>query len=193
MNLTIFDDQDLAHITYNGTWVKGGTPQNFRNTLTSSTTVGDSFIARFNGDSIRVYTTIDNTSAGVITSYSADGLLPEEVAYPTVQERMLDNLIWQSPILQPGDHTLRVQIVKVNNGSGVGSGEGTVWFDYFVVEDPAATATATPSSQPSVAMDHYKRNNVAAIVGGTVAGMVVILAGVVLVFFRARRRAAKFY
>lgn len=49
MSTTYIDDQDLSKVVYNGTWVEGGTPHEYNNTVSSSTNVGDSFTVTFQG------------------------------------------------------------------------------------------------------------------------------------------------
>lgn len=49
MSETIIDDQDLAHVHYNGTWIRGGSTIEHDETVASSTVVGDSFIVDFFG------------------------------------------------------------------------------------------------------------------------------------------------
>lgn len=46
---SIIDDQDLSKVVYNGTWVKGGSVNEYDETVASSTTVGDSFTVTFKG------------------------------------------------------------------------------------------------------------------------------------------------
>ena len=49
MSQTKIDDQDLSHVKYNGTWIRGGSPSEFDGTVASSTRVGDSFTVSFTG------------------------------------------------------------------------------------------------------------------------------------------------
>lgn len=43
------DDQDLSLVKYNGTWIRGGSPNEYDGTVASSTHVGDSFTVSFTG------------------------------------------------------------------------------------------------------------------------------------------------
>lgn len=43
------DDQDLSKVVYNGSWVRGGTANEYDGTVASSTRVGDSFTVTFKG------------------------------------------------------------------------------------------------------------------------------------------------
>lgn len=47
--MSIIDDQDLSKVVYNGTWVKGGSVNEYAGTVASSTKVGDSFTVTFKG------------------------------------------------------------------------------------------------------------------------------------------------
>jgi TRAP-type C4-dicarboxylate transport system permease large subunit len=79
-------------------------------------------------------------------------------------------------------------MVKVN--SNPQPGEGTVWFDYFLVTDPTITSTTplTPSStSPPIINAHQSSVPVGAIVGGVIGGLVLILVFFVLVFYCRRR------
>lgn len=45
------DDQDFSKVTYNGTWLRGGSPAvELKGTVSSSTNVGDSFTVSFKGE-----------------------------------------------------------------------------------------------------------------------------------------------
>lgn len=46
---TKIDDQDLPLVKYNGTWIRGGSSNEFDGTVASSTHVGDSFTVSFFG------------------------------------------------------------------------------------------------------------------------------------------------
>ena len=85
----IIDDQDRSHVAYKGSWRATGSPPEYLGTVTYSRHAGDSFVVTFYGtfihqntleipekplgDSIAVYGTIDDSSAGVQSSYSVDG------------------------------------------------------------------------------------------------------------------------
>lgn len=80
-------------------------------------------------------------------------------------------------------------MVKVNYNPQ--PGEGTVWFDYFVVTDPTITSTSlTPSStSPPITNAHQSSSvNVGAIVGGVIGGLALLLAAIfIFVFYRRRK------
>ena len=46
---TQIDDQDLSLVNYNGTWIPGGSSNEYNGTVSSSTQVGDSFTVSFTG------------------------------------------------------------------------------------------------------------------------------------------------
>jgi hypothetical protein len=69
-------------------------------------------------------------------------------------------------------------MVAVNNKAG--TGEGTVWFDYFNV-----THAGSPSPSPPKASH-------AALIGGVTAGVVVLIIALGLLFLYLRRRKRKY-
>lgn len=85
---------------------------------------------------------------------------------------------------------LVVTMAKVN--SDPVPGEGTVWFDYFLVIDPTITSSSGPrpsSTQPLIGSPP-KTTPVGAIVGGVIGGLFFILAvACFLVFCRRRKRS----
>ena len=70
---------------------------------------------------------------------------------------------------------LLVTMVKVNPESQ--PGEGTIWFDYFLVTDPRIQSSSTTTSK-----------NIGAIVGGVIGGILFIIVIVALTFVALRRR-----
>ncbi|CAA7270493.1 unnamed protein product [Cyclocybe aegerita] len=141
MSHILIDDQDLSRVTYNGTWIRGGSALEHESTVASSTVVGDSFTVDFNGTSIVVYGTIDVTSEGVITSYAVDSALPAQITSQGGPGDTFNQQFWKSPTLSVGEHTLKVQMLKVNPDPT--PGEGTIWFDYFLATDPTIRSTTT--------------------------------------------------
>ena len=51
MSTQIIDDQD-SQVTYVGNWARGGSPNEYDGTVSSSTTVNDFFTVAFKGDSL---------------------------------------------------------------------------------------------------------------------------------------------
>ncbi|KAJ7628327.1 hypothetical protein FB45DRAFT_1003995 [Roridomyces roridus] len=142
MSFTLIDDQDSS-VSYKGTWVVGGTAHEYKSTVASSVTVGDTFTVPFTGTSIGVYGTTDSSSNGVRTSYAIDGNTPVVVA--TTGAGAADayhQLFWQSGKLTDADHKLVVTMRAVNAGQG--AGEGTIWFDFFNATAAATTTSVTP-------------------------------------------------
>lgn len=85
---------------------------------------------------------------------------------------------------------LVVTMAKVNFDPA--PGEGTVWFDYFLVIDPTITSSSGPrpsSTQPLIGSPQ-KNTPVGAIVGGVIGGLFFLLAvAFFLVFCRRRKRS----
>ncbi|KAJ7040937.1 hypothetical protein C8F04DRAFT_185654 [Mycena alexandri] len=142
---TLINDQD-SQVTYSGTWPVGGTSHEYDGTVTSSVNVGDSFTVSFSGTSIAVFGTFDSGSAGVQTSYAIDGASPTTVTSTSSPNDSYQRLFWQSNAISSGSHKLIVTMLKVN--TGLGAGEGTIWFDYFNVTD-TGVAVSSPSVSAS--------------------------------------------
>ncbi|KAF8900744.1 hypothetical protein CPB84DRAFT_1847193 [Gymnopilus junonius] len=181
MSSTTIDDHDLTHITYKGTWVQGGSIHDHDETVSSSTNVGDYFNVRFSGNSITVYGTIDSTSGGVLTNYSVDNATPQQIISQMGTGDTHNQQFWKSPTLAVGEHNLNVTMVKINNDFG--PGEGTIWFDYFLVEDP------TIRSDTGQQITHRKRTE--AIAGGVLGGVFVFILIVLFCIFLQRRKEGK--
>jgi hypothetical protein len=64
--MSIIDDQDLSKVVYNGTWVKGGSVNEYAGTVASSTNVGDSFTVTFKGSVHDVSLEVDISSLFVL-------------------------------------------------------------------------------------------------------------------------------
>lgn len=219
MSTTNIDDQDPS-VKYVGNWVPGGHPPEYNDTVTSSTHVGDYFTVPFTGTSISVVGTMDSTSHGVVTSYTIDGAAPAQVTTGTASGDTYNQTFWSSPSLSPGAHTLQVTLVAVNTAPNLGSGEGTLWFDYFAVghDISSSISTASQSSSPSSTAAGHKNtatnskssapadssstspaknqstgsSNTGAIVGAIIAVVVIILALVAFFLcYRHRKNRAK--
>lgn len=72
-------------------------------------------------------------------------------------------------------------------------GEGTIWFDYFLVTDPTITSQSTtpltPSSTNPPIINVNKSAPVGAIAGGVIGGLSLILAAILILLFYRRARA----
>ncbi|KAG6878870.1 hypothetical protein C0992_006998 [Termitomyces sp. T32_za158] len=212
------DDRDPT-VSYNGTWLKGGSPNvEYEGTVSSSTTVGDHFTVPFRGThnllasfitqrvlvgtNIAIFVTFDTTSGGAEVTLSIDNNSTVKV----VSQAGLDNIhqqqLWRSNLLEMGNHTLLVNMTKVNPQSEVGPNEGTVWFDYFMVADPtrpsstpvpagASTSTSSPllsSTQPSSGKSSSESTG--PIIGGVFGGLFLLLGiGFLFLFFRRKGKA----
>ncbi|KAJ3575342.1 hypothetical protein NP233_g1170 [Leucocoprinus birnbaumii] len=131
------DDRD-PRVSYSGNWTAGGTPSDFNGTLSSSTRVGDFFVVPFWGQSIIIYGHIDTVSGGVITNYSIDGLPPEQAVSPPGTGDIPQQQFWASPTLDNTQHNLTVTMAYINRGDPDPS-EGTIWFDFFAVNNQTST------------------------------------------------------
>lgn len=227
MPTTILDDRSPS-IVYSGSWDQGGTPREHEGTVSSSMTPGSSFTVKFTGSRIAVLGTVDASSAGVQTSYSIDGGAPQVVTTPNARGQLYEEVLWRSPSLAQAEHTLKVEMVKVNPSNQ--PFQGTVWFDFVrfaTTEDetnsssaapPPPTQSSPPSSPaPSPTSDpngpqisgskisapassqsaantpvdtEKKSTNIAPIVGGVVAALLVLL-GITAIFLVVRHRKRK--
>ncbi|KAF8800921.1 hypothetical protein BYT27DRAFT_7216471 [Phlegmacium glaucopus] len=107
MSQTIIDDQDLTHVKYTGTWVRGGTLHEYNDTVSSSTQVNDFFTVSFTGNSITVFGTFDITSGGVLTNYSIDSASPAQATSAAGPGDTYMQQFWQSPTLNEGDQSIQ--------------------------------------------------------------------------------------
>ncbi|KAF8876573.1 hypothetical protein BD779DRAFT_1560127 [Infundibulicybe gibba] len=184
MSTTYIDDQDLTKVTYNGTWAQGGSPGDYKETVASSTHVGDSFTIDFKGTSITVFGTIDAASEGVVTTYSVDGASPANVTAPAVLSDTPQQQFWKSPALSLGQHKLLVTVGKVNDVIDPDSpGEGTVWFDYFLTFDPSIVSPTSSRTSNHAA--------VGAIIGGVIGGLLFAIIVTVIIYLKRRHRHRK--
>ncbi|KAG6901275.1 hypothetical protein C0995_014327 [Termitomyces sp. Mi166 len=186
----IIDDQDPTKVTYNGTWIKGGSPVEYNATVASSTNVGDYFTVSFKGTNIAVFVTFDITSGGVETTYSIDNSSPVTAVSQAGSGDIHRQQLWRSNTLAIGDHTLLVNMTKLNPQPSQ-PGEGTVWFDYFLVTDPTisitSSSTAPNPSQPAALPSSKGSRHIGVIVGGVIGGLFFLL-GVAFLFLVFRRR-----
>ncbi|KAF9448077.1 hypothetical protein P691DRAFT_801365 [Macrolepiota fuliginosa MF-IS2] len=170
------DDRD-TRVQFTGVWPLGGSPNEYKETVSSSTRVGDSFVVPFYGNSIVVYGTIDATSGGVVTNYSIDGGSPEQAVSQRASRDTSHQQFWASSPLNITQHELTVTMAKVNPDPQ--PGEGTIWFDYFIVYDPSGHEGVAPSRAIS-------KGGIAGVVLG-VLGFIIIIMGYAVWYIRRRR------
>ncbi|RDB16586.1 hypothetical protein Hypma_002823 [Hypsizygus marmoreus] len=185
---TFIDDQDLSKVVYTGTWIKGGSPSEHAETVASSTNVGDYFTVTFRGTAIAVYGTFDITSKGVVASYSIDGAPPAQVTAQAGSGDTFNQQFWRSEPLSLAEHKLVVNMTKVNFDPQ--PGEGTVWFDYFLITDPTITSTSggpDPTASLQKITNSSAKKPIGAIVGAIIGGLGLMLAAM-LIFLLFRRR-----
>ncbi|KIJ95432.1 hypothetical protein K443DRAFT_683048 [Laccaria amethystina LaAM-08-1] len=197
MSQTYIDDKDYTKVTYKGSWAPGGVAAEYNSTVSSSTAVGDSFTVSFQGDSIAVYVTIDSTSGGVTANYTIDGGAVSQAVSPAGSGDTYRQQFWKSDTLQAGLHLLNVTMAKVNEEPQ--AGEGTVWFDYFVVTNATtsnvssasfttstSTSSASSTTNSSLTTPMGKKSNLGPILGGVIGGVVLFLI-LLLCLWRYRR------
>ncbi|KAJ6606870.1 hypothetical protein B0H10DRAFT_2195223, partial [Mycena sp. CBHHK59/15] len=197
---TIIDDRS-ATVAYTGTWVVGGTTNEWNDTVSSSVKAGDKITVLFIGKTIGVYGTYDSTSGGVKTSYAIDGG-PATTVTASPSSNGLDEyqqLFWKSGTLSKGSHSLVITMVAVNSSTGYG--EGTIWFDYFnatfgtessYLSSPRSSYTTSsygtaPSTTSTVAVIAKKVLH-SAIIGATVGAVCIVLVLCALFLHRRKRR-----
>ncbi|GLB40881.1 hypothetical protein LshimejAT787_0900960 [Lyophyllum shimeji] len=183
---TYIDDQDFSKVNYTGTWIRGGSTKEYDETVASSTNVGDYLTVSFRGTNIAVFGTFDITSKGVVTTYSVDGAPPAQVTSQAGSGDTHRQQFWRSDSLAIGEHKLVVNMSRVNFDPQ--PGEGTVWFDYFLVTDPTITSSGSPAPSPAPSQSGgHKSVPVGAIVGAVIGGLFFLLAVACLLFLYRRR------
>ncbi|MEK7571074.1 MAG: hypothetical protein AAB553_02260 [Patescibacteria group bacterium] len=125
---------------YTGTWVNcGGCVTGGNNTTQYSYTQGNSVTFRFNGSQVKFYGVKEKP--GGIISFKIDNGTPVNV--DTYAATKTQGLIYTSPVLSAGDHTLTMTITSSKNSASTG---------YVFVVDKAevytVTATPTPTAPP---------------------------------------------
>ena len=130
------------------------------------------------------------------TTYAIDGSVVDTYTTPVLAPGLfrLNQTFFNSPTLEPGNHTL--VITNVN-----GTSQNMVWLDYilFAESAPSSTGSTIPSSSTSTNMQPSSsspvqgphKSNTGAIVGGAVGGVtgLALLAGLLLWWLVQRRRA----
>lgn len=142
---------------YHGNWPTSTGTAPYMQDDHYSNTANDYYLVRFSGTQIKVYAA-KGTNIG-IGAFSMDGGVETNVdCYsPSRQDQIL---LYTSPVLPAGQHTLKVRVTGTKNGSST---------DYFITADkveifsgtatptptltPAATFTPTPSPTPVVIND----------------------------------------
>ncbi|KAJ7165474.1 hypothetical protein C8R43DRAFT_878501 [Mycena crocata] len=205
----IVDDND-PDLVYGGRWTNNrdlftighGQPSGlpFQNATHESNTIGDSMTFQFAGTSVGVYGLFKWNIPGSITaSFSVDGKSTAQTFSSSQApfEEQPNFEFFHATGLQPGNHTLVVNITDV-------VGAQSLMFDYILyhpsfdslASKPNFTAASSispsaPAKSPILNKSHHK--NTAAIVGGVMGGLIlIVLLGVVfLLWNRARRRSAR--
>ncbi|KAF5360318.1 hypothetical protein D9758_009120 [Tetrapyrgos nigripes] len=204
------DDRNTQAVSYTGDWIQGGTEHEHAGTVTSSTTVGDSFTVTFIGTSIAVFGRYDPSSAGVVVSYALDTPMSSNITTPSTAIEAYQQKFYESERLQQKKHTLTVTMVKVNKIPSNSNGDqgGTVWFDYFDVQGTPASApqevgssgngnSKSPSeTESSKGSKGASQKLVGAIVGGVIGGIAFLVLAILLgwiLYRRLKRRRPRYY
>ncbi|KAF5351970.1 hypothetical protein D9756_007603 [Leucocoprinus leucothites] len=181
--ITTIDDSD-SRISYlpSNTWRLNSQPDFQNGTLHFSQAPDASASLRFTGNAIAYYGTVAPDHADIsITIDDEVVTMPSRSASHVfaVRPRVL---MWWADGLADGEHTMTItKVQSANNGPFVD-------VDSFVVYADAQTSLPTGSGTSST--HNSSTNHTGAIVGATIAGVVVLLlliAGVFL-FFRQRRQ-----
>jgi hypothetical protein len=103
---------------YTGTWSYGSQSGAFQNDNHWSSTTNNNYQVRFNGTRIQLYGARANNHG--IAAVSIDG--GTEVNVDFYAATRADNvLLWTSPTLPAGNHTLRVRVTGTHNPSSSGN------------------------------------------------------------------------
>ena len=111
---------------------------------------------------------------------------------PFISQSLINdtNKIFDTSGLSPGPHMINVTVL-----------EGNLGIDYFFVSNASSSAPATtsqsqpvpspsqPSSQPSRTGQVSKKPHIAAIVGGTIGGLIILVLLFALLIWKRRRHA----
>jgi hypothetical protein len=148
-----FDDRDPG-VVYTPAWRQFGSQQDFQHTSSESSSVGDSFSFQFqgawslsymrnilsdamdfgSGKGISFYGGLTSSDVGMQASIVLDGGAPVIYNAPPSPPSITNNLIYQSPLLSDGTHTIVV----------TGKTVQSVWADYFLVT-PSTSDGTTPA------------------------------------------------
>ncbi|KAF8802696.1 hypothetical protein BYT27DRAFT_7172525 [Phlegmacium glaucopus] len=164
-------DSSDPTIQYSAAWQSGPDIVNY------TQIAGSSLTYEFSGISLSWITFIKDTSSSSAT-YSIDGQTPITFLVPaSVSGPRYNQILFQTAILSPGDHTLFV--MHQSNDS-----RAPLALDYFVVAGDAAPPPPPPppSDAPSSTPSSTSTNHTGAIVGGVLGGLLFLL--IVFVFIR---------
>ncbi|KAG6865237.1 hypothetical protein C0991_004179 [Blastosporella zonata] len=140
---TLIIDDSSPQIAYSGQWDLGGVEQEYNHTTHGSWTKGSQATISFTGAgiSIEVYGTIGreqnngDPAYSPITTYVIDGNNDSASTFTGTPETaiMYNQLLYQSPKLDRGEHQLVVTLTNSNMNPA--------WIDYFQVEQPTHVAS----------------------------------------------------
>ncbi|KAF9502074.1 hypothetical protein BDN71DRAFT_1437505 [Pleurotus eryngii] len=164
----IIDNAD-AQIQYSPGWRANGSPNEYKRTTSNTETRGASFTFKFVGSSVAVYGTLDSATLPN-TTYVLDGGNPFPFFGQPQPQVQYQQVFYTSPALPYAEHTLV--------GSCVDEG-GRVVLDYLLIEIPlelpTSTSLPTPTSAVPVTVDSKPAPPTAAIVGGVLGGLLLLM------------------
>ncbi|KAL4265541.1 hypothetical protein AB1N83_004072 [Pleurotus pulmonarius] len=166
---TVIIDNADAQIQYSPGWRANGSPNEYKRTTSNTETRGASFTFKFVGSSVAVYGTLDSATLPN-TTYVLDGGNPFPFFGQPQSQVQYQQVFYASPALPYAEHTLV--------GSCADEG-GRVILDYLLievpVESPTSTTLPTPTSAVPVAVNSKPASPTAAIVGGVLGGLLLLM------------------
>jgi mannan endo-1,4-beta-mannosidase len=108
---------ELNQFEYTGTWASAAGEGKWNNDDHYSATVDSSYQIRFEGSGIKLFGTKDAHHG--IAAVSIDGGAEVEVDF-YADARVDGAVVWTSPVLEPGFHTIQVRVSGTNNDASSG-------------------------------------------------------------------------
>ncbi|KAL4245142.1 hypothetical protein ABKN59_010526 [Abortiporus biennis] len=201
-----FVNENDGRLQYTGLWVlETKDPRGLTTTTHTTTTAGSQVVISFNGTSIIVVGIVHSNSGSkspAVATYVVDSEPSITLPLPAATHDIPNQQFFQSSTLQPGDHTLTINITS--NGSPY-----TLDYLFFCGDNDSATSSSSPTSSPtppapaanavtqtppsSTETSVKKPPKTTAIVVGSVLGMfmLILLLLLALMLLRCRRRRSR--